>query len=205
MPHYSYCSSAILQIFLCCVYFGNCCQMLTIWTLSSFLKAALSFCLEDASVPGSHDVSNCIVTWETWRAPPEVMGSRKGVRAQGLGLPCHLSTPGLVMQPGSADSWLPPPCAADHWRFHIKGRAAQERGDKGSRMTSSTHIRGDEGWNKPEKVNQGFQHRSQFCAALGGEEHLWKSAQGVPWAAVPTFAQWSEPNALEIQRRSRAA
>lgn len=137
--------------------------------------------------------------------PPEVMGSRKGVRAQGLGLPCHLPAPGLVMHPGSADSWLPPPCAADHWRFHIKGRATQERGDKGSRMTSSTHIRGDEGWNKPEKVNQGFQHRSQFCAALGGEEPLWKSARGVPWAAVPTFAQWPEPNALEIQRRSKAA
>lgn len=130
MPHYPYCSSAILQIFLCCVYFGNCCQMLTIWTLSSFLKAALLFCLEDASMPGSRDVRNCIVTWETWPAAQacqaEVMGSRKGVRAQGLDLPCHLPAPGLAKQPGSPDCCRPPHCSADHWRFLIEGRATQE-------------------------------------------------------------------------------
>lgn len=127
MPHYSYCSSAILQIFLCCVYFGNCCQMLTIWTLSSFLKAALSFCLEDACMPGSHDVRNCIVTWETWPAPLKWWGAERGSeRGFGFALP----SPGTTTSDAARVCWFLAAASPCCWSLKVPYRGESNIGER---------------------------------------------------------------------------
>lgn len=107
MPHYPYCSSAILQIFLCCVCFGNCCQMLTIWTLSSFLKAAVPFCVEDASMPGSRDVRNCIMTWGDLAFPLGMSGWSDGEQkgGQSTGFRLALSSPSSRISNAAWVSW----------------------------------------------------------------------------------------------------
>lgn len=45
---------------------------------AAFLKAALLFCLEDASMPGSYGVRKRIVPWETWSALQTCQGCRDG-------------------------------------------------------------------------------------------------------------------------------
>lgn len=151
MPHYPHCCSAILQIFLCCVYFGKCCQMLTIWTLSSFFKSCIAvlsgrciharvlWCEERHHHLGDLVCPTDMPTLQRWGV--QKWGQSAGFTFVLLSLSTRTGNAPKVswFLSGEGLHW-----AADHWRFLIEKRWWWQQNDH---LCPYLSLTDDEGWN----------------------------------------------------------